>query len=160
MDLDLLPITQSIKEIKLVAEEWMERVWQRHDLDAIDELHASDFIDHSAADRETNNAAYRTGIAELYVAFPDFYARTDDLVPDPTSGKIAIRWSATGTHSAAFFGIPATGKQIKFAGIEILRIENGRIAERWGEWDGISILKQLVTSSGRVYDSCAWTNPE
>ncbi len=31
-------------------------------------------------------------------------------------------------------------------GIEIIRIRDGRITERWGEWDGIDLLEQL----GRV----------
>ena len=121
----------------------MERVWRRHDLEAIDQLHASDFIDRSSSGRSTDNDAYKATIADLYVAFPDFFAQTDDLVPDPTSGKIAIRWSAIGTHSATFFNIPASGKQIKFTGIEILHIQNNRIIERWGEWDGLAILNQL-----------------
>jgi predicted ester cyclase len=121
----------------------MERVWQKHDIDAIDILHSPDFIDCSPSGRNTDNIAYKTGVTELFKAFPDFFARTDDLVIDPISGKVAIRWCATGTHSAEFFGIPATGKKIKFNGIEILRIESDRIVERWGEWDGISIWEQL-----------------
>jgi steroid delta-isomerase-like uncharacterized protein len=140
---DRLPVRQSTETLKEIANEWMERVWQRHDLDAIDVLHASDFIDRSPAGRNSDNTAYKAGVSELFASFPDFYAHTDDLVPDPTAGKIAIRWSATGTHVKDFFGIPATGKRIRFSGIEILRIENNRIAERWGEWDGIAIWEQL-----------------
>ena len=130
-------------ELERIAKEWMDRIWLKHDLEAIDELHALGFIDRSSAGRDTNNEAYKSGIVELYQAFPDFHAQTDDLVSDLISGKIAIRWSATGTHSADFFGVPATGKRIKFTGIEILRIENDRIVERWGEWDGMGILEQL-----------------
>jgi steroid delta-isomerase-like uncharacterized protein len=143
MGLDRPPTKPPPQELERIAEEWMERIWRRHDLEAIDQLHAPDFIDRSSAGRNTDNEAYKAGIADLYVAFPDFFAQTHDLMPNPTSGKIAIRWSATGTHSATFFGIPASGKQIKFTGIEILHIQNNRIIERWGEWDGLAILNQL-----------------
>jgi predicted ester cyclase len=32
---------------------------------------------------------------------------------------------------------------IQFVGIEIVRVADGRIAERWGEWDGLALLDQL-----------------
>ncbi|NER83007.1 MAG: ester cyclase [Leptolyngbya sp. SIO1D8] len=38
---------------------------------------------------------------------------------------------------------PPTGRQICFQGIEILRIEDGQVVARWGEWDGISLLQQF-----------------
>lgn len=136
-------MTDGHENNQLVAETWMESVWRQHDLDAIDELHAPDFTDRSPSGRGVDNAAYKAGIAALYQAFPDFCARTEDLVIDPTNGKVAIRWTASGTHSASFLGQPATGKVIQFAGIEILHIEGGRIVERWGEWDGIGLLAQL-----------------
>ena len=47
------------------------------------------------------------------------------------------------TAANAFMNIPPTRKQIYFKGNEIIRIENGKIVERWGEWDGISLLNQL-----------------
>jgi predicted ester cyclase len=40
-------------------------------------------------------------------------------------------------------GAAPTGRRITFAGIEIIRVENERIVERWGEWDGIDLLRQL-----------------
>jgi predicted ester cyclase len=40
-------------------------------------------------------------------------------------------------------GIPATGKQVTLSGIDILRIENGKIAERWAEYDNLGLLQQL-----------------
>jgi predicted ester cyclase len=32
---------------------------------------------------------------------------------------------------------------MRFAGIEIIRVAEGRIVERWGEWDGMDLLLQL-----------------
>ena len=44
-------------------------------------------------------------------------------------------------------GVLPTGERVTFEGIEILLIEDGLIVERWGEWDGISVLKQLGVRS-------------
>jgi len=121
----------------------MDRVWRRHEIDAIDEIHAPDFVDRSAAGRGTDNASYKHGIADFYSAFPDWSAVTEDLIVDVRSGTVALRWSATGTHSATYLGVAPTQRRIRFQGIEILRIEDGRIVERWGEWDGLGLLAQL-----------------
>ena len=138
------PSTTTSDKLKAITDRWMEEVWQQSNFEAIDELHAPNFKDRSnPPDRPPDRAGYKDGIVQLYVAFPDFYAVTGDLVIDAAAGKVAVRWTATGSHNGTFMGVPPTGKQITFQGIEILRIENERIVERWGEWDGIALLQQL-----------------
>lgn len=141
--MDQSPSASTVEQLRAIAERWMEQIWRQRQIDAIDELHATDFADRSPAGRDSGNAAYKAGIAELYEAFPDFEGVTEDLVIDPATGKVAIRWTATGTHTAPYFGVAATGKQINFTGIEIIRVVEDRIVERWGEWDGIALLEQL-----------------
>jgi len=51
-------------------------------------------------------------------------------------------------HRGLFFGAEPTGRQIMFAGIETLRVRDGLIIERAGEWDGISLLRQLGVIAG------------
>jgi predicted ester cyclase len=67
----------------------------------------------------------------------------DDLVIDAETGAVAVRWSATGTHHRQYLGAEPSGRLTRFKGIEIIRIANDRIVERWGEWDGIYLLQQL-----------------
>jgi steroid delta-isomerase-like uncharacterized protein len=126
-----------------IARRWMIEVWQRGNVAAVDDLHAPDFVDSSPAGRAADREGYKAGVAELYAAFPDFCAAVDDLIVDAAAGRVAIRWTASGTHQGAFLGAPPTGRRITFRGIDILRIEGGQIVERWGEWDGIDLLHQL-----------------
>ena len=56
---------------------------------------------------------------------------------------MAVRWAARGTHRGPYLGAAPTGRTVSFKGIEIIRIEDGLIVERWGEWDGIDLLDQL-----------------
>jgi len=129
--------------IKAAAERWMNDIWRQRNLDVFDEIHAPHFVDGSAGKRAADRASYKQSIAELFVAFPDWQAEIDDLVIDAATGKVAVRWTATGTHRAEFMGVAPTGKQITFCGIEIVRVEGGQIVARWGEWDGIALLEQL-----------------
>jgi predicted ester cyclase len=127
----------------------MTRLWRDRDLDAIDELHASGFVDRSPSGRSSDLLAYKQGVADLFAAFPDFVATIDGLVVDEGAGEVAIRWSANGTHQGEFLGAVPTGRRITFRGIEIIRVADDRIVERWGEWDGLDLVEQLGAGSAR-----------
>ena len=133
----------TVEQLRHLTERWMKEIWQRRDLSSLDKLHAPNFQDHSPAGRGSDLASYREGVKELFTAFPDFSTTTEDIVVDPSAHKTAVRWSASGTHEGAFMGVAPTRKRITFAGIEILRVEEGRIIERWGEWDALAISEQL-----------------
>jgi predicted ester cyclase len=45
-------------------------------------------------------------------------------------------------------GIPATGKTITLAGINIFGVKGGRIVERWGRLDEAGLLRQLGLITG------------
>ena len=49
------------------------------------------------------------------------------------------------THSGAYMGYGATSRRVKFAGIEIIRVEEGRVTDRWGKWDADLLRGQLRT---------------
>ncbi|MHA2377092.1 MAG: ester cyclase, partial [Candidatus Thorarchaeota archaeon] len=67
----------------------------------------------------------------------------EDMIED--DDKVVARWSAKGTHKGDFMGIPATGKQVAFSGIEIIRIENGKAVEEWEELDRAGLMQQLTS---------------
>lgn len=128
-------------DLEALARRWVT-LWDG-DLSAFDELHADNFIDHSPAGRGTDRAAFRQGIVELRRVFPDLRTTVEDVIVDAERGRLAVRWSALGTHVARFLDRGPTGRRIRFQGIEILSVVGGRIAERWGEWDGLGLLDQL-----------------
>ncbi len=126
-----------------IVRRWIELGWQHGDLTVVDELHAPDFVDHDPGGRSPDNRGFKEGIGALYRAFPDLRAEVEDVVVDRAAGTAAVRWSAVGTHTAPYLGAPASGRRIAFKGIEIVRIRDARISERWGEWDGLDLLAQL-----------------
>ena len=74
-------------------------------------------------------------------AFPDLHATIDVLVAE--GGLVAGRMTTTGTHKGDFLGIAATGKQVKFSEIHIVRIANGKATEHWGNSDDMGMMQQL-----------------
>lgn len=77
----------------------------------------------------------------LLTGFPDvkltheFEVERDD--------RVVIRWTALATHTGEFVGIPPTGKPATVTGIDVFRIEGGKLAELWQEWDQLGMLRQL-----------------
>ena len=132
------------RRLEEIAHRWIEEGWQQGRVAMVDELHSPDFVDHDAAGRPPDRAGFKQGIADLYRGFPDLYTEIEDLVVDPDRSSVAVRWSATGTHRGTFMGLPPTGNRVSFKGIEVIRVDGGRIVERWGEWDGIDLLQQLA----------------
>ncbi len=144
------------EQLAAIARRWVEEGWSagRGSLPAgaiVDELHDPRFIDHDSGGRAPDNAGFREGIVRLLAAFPDLEARAQDVVVEPAatcagasvSGTVAVRWTAVGTHRGSYLGAEPTGKRITFKGIEVIRVRDGRITERWGEWDGLDLLGQL-----------------
>lgn len=144
-------------DLVAIARRWVETGWSA---DAggeggriVDELHAPRFIDHDSGGRPPDNEGFRAGIVRLLAAFPDLQAALRDAVVDVDapgpgagtgpSGTVAVRWTAVGTHRGAYLGAEPTGRRLVFKGIEIIRVRDGLITERWGEWDGLELLAQL-----------------
>ncbi|MBK8167596.1 MAG: ester cyclase [bacterium] len=147
-----------------LARRWVEEGWSAGALPAgsiVDDLHHPDFIDHDSGGRAPDNAGFRAGIVALLAAFPDLVATACDVVVEPAadacaagatcagaSGMVAVRWTAVGTHCGAYLGAEPIGRRVTFKGIEVIRVCEGRITERWGEWDGLELLSQLGRMPG------------
>jgi predicted ester cyclase len=106
------------------------------------EVFAPDVVDHNPQPGQGAGLdGVRNIIALYHAAFPDLHLSTDDVLVDDDRG--VLRWSATGTHEGDQLGIPATHKQVHLTGIDIVRIEHGRVVERWGESNGLEMMQQL-----------------
>jgi steroid delta-isomerase-like uncharacterized protein len=78
----------------------------------------------------------------MYVAaFPDLRMEVEDVVA--SADKAVARVHATGTHHGEFMGMPATHRDYTISGIDIHRLEGGRMAEHWHVVDQLSQLQQL-----------------
>ena len=82
----------------------------------------------------------QVGVA-FRAGFPDLRTTVEFQVAE--GDKVVSRVVSTGTHRGEFQGIPATGKPVKIEGIVIERIVNGKIVERWDEFDAVGMMQQL-----------------
>lgn len=119
-----------------------DEVFTQGKLDTLETRLAPDFADRVPfPGRAPTAAGFKEGIAELRTAMPDFAVTVDDLIV--TGDRAAVRLTWTGNHKAPYQGAPATFRQIRVTVIEILRLRDGKIVERWANPDTLSFNRQL-----------------
>jgi predicted ester cyclase len=75
-------------------------------------------------------------------AMPDLKMSIEDEVY--SGDRVVHSWKIQGKHTGTpLFGVPTTGKDLTLTGITIVRLENGKIVERWTQLDQLGLLQQL-----------------
>jgi steroid delta-isomerase-like uncharacterized protein len=125
-----------------LARRFFDSAWNKGDYAAMDELTASDAIDHSPIPGESSGPEKFKEIVSMFrSALPDIHLTIEDEIY--TDDKVVHRWTLRGTHENPLMGVPATGNPITFTGTTIIRFADGKIAERWANLDELGLLKQL-----------------
>jgi predicted ester cyclase len=45
--------------------------------------------------------------------------------------RVANRYTIRGTHTGDFFGQPPTGERFEIKGMDMVRVQDGRLVEHW-----------------------------
>ena len=112
----------------------------RHHYDFLTNHMAEDYFDNSPCAARTNSDCVNI-LKGTEKTFTDMEVEILDLIEE--DHKVTVRARFTATHSAEAYGIPATGKRIRFEALKIFRIEHQRIAESWGYWPDLQIREML-----------------
>ncbi|MEU1041390.1 ester cyclase [Streptomyces sp. NPDC005907] len=131
-----------IEQNKKTVSDFIEALFTKGDLGAVDVWLAEDFVDHDPPfggppDREGMRAAG----AMFRAAFPDWHSDTGLMVGE---GDLVVeQFTATGTQRGEVLGVAPTGRTLSLPGINIFRLRDGRIVERWGRLDELGLLRAL-----------------
>ena len=113
------------------------------DIDGFGALLADDFVEH---EETPGLAPTKEGVIEFFrmykAAFPDLRMDPEDVLV--SGDKVVARVRATGTHDGEFMGMPATGRSVDIALIDIIRFgDDGLAHEHWGVVDTMTMMQQL-----------------
>jgi steroid delta-isomerase-like uncharacterized protein len=125
---------------KAIARRFFAEVLSKGDQVAAAELVAPSAVFHLAVG-DLDVAAVGEVLTVFFTGFPDLAFTVEDLVAE--GDQVAVRWTFTGTHTGPFMGVPPTGRQVRMAGISLLRIEGGRIVEDWVVDDLLGLMQQI-----------------
>ncbi|HYO39213.1 MAG TPA: ester cyclase [Nocardioidaceae bacterium] len=132
----------NVSSLQKLVEKYV-RTWDaRAEAGLVDEVIAPDVVDHQSVGPADGVKGVKRDIATYHAAFPDLELTCEDYIIG--EDRVAVRWSATGTHEGDGLGMPPTHRQVRLHGVDILRIAEGRVTERWGEFNGLDMMQQLT----------------
>lgn len=109
------------------------------DLNRLDIICAPDLKGHAGAG--DGLAELKRGTAGFVAGFPDLAATPRHIIVE---GDLVSTWvTYTGTQLGEFAGVPASGRSVRFAAWDLLRIRDGRIVEITQYCDLFTILNQI-----------------
>ena len=114
------------------------------DFDALDEVVSPTVRRYSGATPEvhvTSLAEFKAFLHADLAAVPDAVQETNMIFS--SGDMVAIHETYTGTQTGQMGPFPPSGQQLRLPFIGLLRIEDGKIAEIWVEWDNLNALAQL-----------------
>lgn len=137
------PATSEDENVAIVAG-WHEEVINNRNPSHLGDILAPEVKHHAAGGypRLLDADGIASMMDDFLVAFPDLRYTFDLVIAK--DAYVVHRYTATGTQEGDLGAIPASGRQATWTGVNIFRVECGRIAEVWSEVDAISRNRQLT----------------
>ena len=122
-----------------------EEIWNQHKYEVAEEVVDPTFQDHPPTRffdvGLIGPASLQEAARHFHEAFSDFHDTAEQIVAE--RDRVVYLGTISGTHDGVLFGFPATGKPMKVRGINFFRLADGKIVERWGQFDVLTMMQQL-----------------
>jgi predicted ester cyclase len=123
---------------------FIEEMINANNLTLAHELFTPTYVDHTpgAPPVSPGPEGMRETVTIFRTAFPnDMRYTIDDLFE--SGDRVAVRWTAGGTNTGTLMGMAPTGKAVSVSAVYIFRVEAGKLAEAWGDFDALGMQQQL-----------------
>ena len=131
------------KEERIAMANKYVKAWNEGDLSLFDEVLSPKSVRHHVGISEDiiGIEAIKGYVTLQRTAFPDLNVTLDELIiaEDHSIG----RWTVTGTNTGPMGDSPPTGKKVKYFGVEVARIVDGKMIETWIYYNQAALFIQL-----------------
>jgi predicted SnoaL-like aldol condensation-catalyzing enzyme len=134
--------TGDLEANKTLARRWHDEIYEQGILATADEILTADFVYRSPPPDAfiVGPEAVKEDATGFREYFHDIVMTDDDVIAE--GDRVVIRWTMTATAQTETGGIP-----VNFTGVDIFRIENGKLAELWQNADNLTFEMQLAAGS-------------
>jgi predicted ester cyclase len=132
---------------KQIVDRFITGLFTDGDMSAVDRYLDPAFVNHDPPLPGTSDGPDgMRQVGEVFRrAFPDWRSEVHQLIAE---GDLVVEsFLARGTHRGSVMGEQPTGREVVLRGINIFRIADDKIVERWGCLDQLGLLQQLGLSS-------------
>lgn len=126
---------------KRIVRRYYDEVFARHNLAALDELFAPDFVGHSATYGDYTLADMRNGIAREHADMPHDGTIFEEQVAE--GDRVVTRFRYRWKHDTSIFDESPTAQWITTEGVQIDRVVAGKLVEHWELKDFWGVVRHL-----------------
>ena len=117
-------------------------VFNRHDIDGLDEFFGPDYIDHSPWGDLPGGRPFKELVSGWLEAFPDAHFEVSNIIVEGDWAAWQTRF--TGTNTGSLLGMPPTGKSVDALQVHMGRLNaEGKPGEHWTGNDVLAVMTQL-----------------
>ena len=120
--------------------EGIRQFFQDGDVSGLDEICSPEFVHHGPGMPPDLEGFKQMGLM-FRAAISDMEVDVEDLIAE--GDRVVDRITVRGTHTGELMGVPPSGKRFEMQEIHIARIVDGKIAERWTQFDMFGLLHQI-----------------
>lgn len=141
----MVPAPDRSDQLRALYDRWI-RMWNG-EVDLADELMSPDCPIHQPPNSFRGADGLRQMVEMGRAPFEDSHFAIE-VQPIIEGNRLAARWVMVGRYAGGIPGTTASlGTEIRFSGIDIWRVEDGKIVEYWVSSDGLHMMAQLNPES-------------
>lgn len=130
----------SVEDNKNLIRKYIEEVINTGNTDEIEKFISPEFTEiHEGKRYPVGIKGAKEHIIGVRQTYPDLKLTVDQQIAE--GDWVATCITARGTHKGSWLGMTPTGKQVSFTGVNIEKVENGKITEHGG---AANLLFQLL----------------
>ena len=80
-------------------------------------------------------------VSQFLTSFGDLQHTVEEMIAEEE--RVAVRFSASGTHTGQWMQFAATGRSIRYTGVTIAHIAGNKIIEHHTWWDKAGLIEQV-----------------
>lgn len=121
----------------------LTKAWNSHDLDVVLPYYSEDYegVDIGDPRVQRGRNTVKDMLLRYWQAFPDLFFTVQSTVAE--ENRIAISWSAEGTHQGQIMHIPPTGHRVEVRGISIIEVQDDLVFRGQYIWDLAGMLRHM-----------------
>jgi len=131
------------EDIKQAVQQVFEKVWNRGDTSAADQIFADSYVAHIADIPSPINSAdeFKQFVALFRALSPGIFFTIEDQVAE--GDRVATRWSVRLQTSGGGPAAESADESTLVTGMSMHKMTNGKLVESWDNWDSMTAFQSM-----------------
>lgn len=127
--------------IRTAVTAFLEDIWSRGDMEAVDTLLAEDFEFVLSFMRTAGRDAFKQLVTRNRTAFEDLTYRPGEVIVE--GDRAVATWTMSGKHVSEWAGIAGTDREVSISGMTLFHFDGEKIADAIVQNDVFGLRQQL-----------------